>query len=94
MQQRIGFCSTADGVRIAFAAVGAGPALVVAAAGVSHLELEWEEPRVRDFWETIGQHHMVVRYDKQGCGLSDRNRTTFRSTQKFDPSTLSSKNSG
>jgi pimeloyl-ACP methyl ester carboxylesterase len=77
MQQRIGFCSTPDGARIAYATVGAGPALVVAAAGVSHLELEWEEPRVRDFWETIGQHHMIVRYDRQGCGLSDRNRSDF-----------------
>jgi pimeloyl-ACP methyl ester carboxylesterase len=77
MQQQIGFCTTADGVRIAYAIVGTGPALVVAAAGVSHLELEWEEPRVRDFWETIGQHHMVVRYDRHGCGLSDRNRTDF-----------------
>jgi pimeloyl-ACP methyl ester carboxylesterase len=51
--------------------------LVVAVAGVSHLELEWEEPRVRDFWETIGRHHMVVRYDRHGCGLSDRNRSDF-----------------
>jgi hypothetical protein len=32
MQQRIGFCSTPDGARIAYATVGAGPALVVAAA--------------------------------------------------------------
>src|SRR3984893_17333420 len=77
MQQRIGFCSTADGVRIAYATVGSGPPLVVAAPGVSHLELEWEEARVRDFWETIGQHHMVVRYDNHGCGLSDRNRSDF-----------------
>jgi pimeloyl-ACP methyl ester carboxylesterase len=38
---------------------------------------EWEEPRIRDFWETIGQHHMVVRYDRHGCGLSDRNRSDF-----------------
>jgi pimeloyl-ACP methyl ester carboxylesterase len=77
VQQRIGFCCTADGVRIAYATVGIGPPLVVASAGVSHLELEWEEPRVRDFWETIGQHHMVVRYDNHGCGLSDRNRSDF-----------------
>jgi pimeloyl-ACP methyl ester carboxylesterase len=39
--------------------------------------LEWEEPRVRDFWEAIARHHLVVRYDKHGCGLSDRNRTDF-----------------
>jgi pimeloyl-ACP methyl ester carboxylesterase len=77
MQQRIGFCSTADGVRIAYATVGIGPPLVVTSAGISHLELEWEEPRVRDFWEAIGQHHMVVRYDRHGCGLSDRNPSDF-----------------
>ena len=76
MPQRIGFCSTADGVRVAYATVGTGPALIFA-QWVSHLELEWVEPRVRDFWETIGQHHTVIRYDKQGCGLSDRNRTDF-----------------
>jgi pimeloyl-ACP methyl ester carboxylesterase len=76
MQQRIGFCSTPDGVRIAYATVGTGPALIFA-QWVSHLELEWEEPRVRDFWATIAQHHTVVRYDKHGCGLSDRNRSDF-----------------
>jgi pimeloyl-ACP methyl ester carboxylesterase len=77
MQQRIGFCTTIDGARIAYATVGAGPVLIVAWGGLSHLELEWEEPRVRDFWETIGRHHTVVRYDNHGCGLSDRNRTDF-----------------
>src|SRR5215813_903702 len=76
MQQQIGFCSTADGARIAYATVGTGPALIFAQA-VSHLGLEWGEPHVRDFWETIGHHHMVVRYDTHGCGLSDRNRSDF-----------------
>jgi pimeloyl-ACP methyl ester carboxylesterase len=77
MQQRIGFCSTEDGARIAYATVGTGPALVVSRQPISHLGLEWEEPRFRDFWETVGQHYMVVRYDRHGCGLSDRNRTDF-----------------
>jgi pimeloyl-ACP methyl ester carboxylesterase len=84
MQQRIGFCSTADGARIAYATVGRGPALIFA-QWVSHLELEWEEPRVRDFWETIGRHHMVVRYDKHGCGLSDRNRSDFSLDSEVRP---------
>ena len=56
---------------------GQRPGLGGRSADLSHLGLEWEEPRVRDFWETIGQHHMVVRYDKHGCGLSDRNRSDF-----------------
>jgi pimeloyl-ACP methyl ester carboxylesterase len=77
MQQQIGFCTTADGARIAYATVGSGPALLAASTGPSHLGLEWEEPRFRDFWEAIGKHHMVVRYDRHGCGLSDRKRTDF-----------------
>jgi len=77
MQQRIGFCTTEDGVRIAYATVGTGPALVVAPWAPSHLGLEWEEPRVRDFWEAFGRHHQVVRYDKHGFGLSDRKRNDF-----------------
>ena len=51
----------------------------------SHLELEWEEPRVRDFWETIGRHHTVVRFDKQGGGLSDRNRSEFTLDSEVRP---------
>jgi pimeloyl-ACP methyl ester carboxylesterase len=77
MQQQIGFCFTADSVRIAYATVGTGPAVLVTPYPPSHLGLEWEEPRVRDFWKAIGRHHLVVRYDKHGCGLSDRNRTDF-----------------
>ena len=92
MQQQIGFCTTNDGVRIAYATVGTGPALVVANHAPSHLGLEWEEARVRDFWEAIGRHHLVVRYDKHGCGLSDRNRTDFSLDPKFEQSRPSSVN--
>jgi pimeloyl-ACP methyl ester carboxylesterase len=84
MQQQIRFCSTADGARIAYATVGTGPALIFA-QWISHLELEWEEPRVRNFWETIAQHHTIVRYDKQGGGLSDRNRSDFSLDSEVQP---------
>jgi pimeloyl-ACP methyl ester carboxylesterase len=76
MQQQIGFCTTADGVRIAYATVGTGPALIFIQAN-SHLGLEWDQPRFREFWGTIGRHHMVIRYDILGCGLSNRDRTDF-----------------
>jgi hypothetical protein len=32
MQQQIGFCTTADGARIAYATVGAGPVVLVSYA--------------------------------------------------------------
>jgi pimeloyl-ACP methyl ester carboxylesterase len=85
MQQQIGFCSTTDGVRIAYATLGNGPALVVVPYSPCHLGLEWEEPRVRDFWVSFSRHHLVVRYDKHGCGLSDRNRTDFSLDSEVRP---------
>jgi pimeloyl-ACP methyl ester carboxylesterase len=88
MQQQIGFCTTVDGARIAYATVGNGPALLVSQHNPSHIGVEWEEPRVREFWEAIGRHHMVIRYDKHGCGLSDRNRTDF--SLEFEVRTIES----
>jgi pimeloyl-ACP methyl ester carboxylesterase len=41
--------------------------------------------RVSDFWETIGHHHTVVRYDVHGCGFSDRNRTDFSLDSEIRP---------
>jgi pimeloyl-ACP methyl ester carboxylesterase len=69
---------------MAYATVGSGPALIFAQTA-SHLELEWEEPRIRDFWDTIGRHHKVVRYDTHGCGLSDRNRNDFSLDSEIQP---------
>ncbi len=77
MDQRIRFCTTTDGIRIAYATVSDGPPFVVPPGWISHLELEWEQPALRAFFETVARHHIVVRYDKYGCGLSDRDRTAF-----------------
>jgi pimeloyl-ACP methyl ester carboxylesterase/DNA-binding CsgD family transcriptional regulator len=71
MEQAIQFVEL-DGRRIAYATVGDGPPLVFAARWVSHLEADWDDPRVRAFFEHFAQTHRVVRYDKIGSGLSDR----------------------
>jgi len=73
MDQQIRFCSIATG-RIAFAEVGAGPALVLPAWWVSHLELDWADPSFRAFVEALAARRRVVRYDPLGTGLSDRRR--------------------
>jgi pimeloyl-ACP methyl ester carboxylesterase/DNA-binding CsgD family transcriptional regulator len=73
MDQQIRFCSIATG-RIAYAEVGAGPALVLPAWWVSHLELDWESADFRAFVETLAARRRVVRYDPLGTGLSDRRR--------------------
>jgi hypothetical protein len=40
MEQQIRFCTSSDGVRIAYATVGQGPPLVRALGWFTHLEVE------------------------------------------------------
>jgi class 3 adenylate cyclase len=77
MEQQIRFCNTPDGARIAYATVGQGPHLVYLGMCVTHLELEWEDPAFRTFFEKLGRHYTIVRYDRRGVGLSDREKKDF-----------------
>jgi pimeloyl-ACP methyl ester carboxylesterase len=38
----------------------------------THLEIEWEWPDLRHFWEELAKHFTVIRYDGRGIGLSDK----------------------
>ena len=60
------------GRRVAYAATGEGPPLVAPAWWVSHLELDWADPAFRGFWESVSEGHTLVRYDRLGVGISDR----------------------
>ncbi len=71
LEQEIRFCTTADGVRIAYATVGHGPPLVKAANWLNHLEFDWKSPIWRHVVEEFARDHLLVRYDERGNGLSD-----------------------
>lgn len=71
MEQQIRFCTTSDGVRIAYATAGQGPPLVVVSGWVSHLQLEWNQPDIQAYAERLAEGRLLVRYDKRGTGLSD-----------------------
>ena len=60
------------GHRVAYSVTGDGPPLVAPAWWVSHLELDWGLDAFRGLWESVGEGYMVVRYDRLGVGLSDR----------------------
>jgi pimeloyl-ACP methyl ester carboxylesterase/class 3 adenylate cyclase len=77
MEQQIRFCKTSDGVRIAYATVGSGPALVIAPGLFSHLQASWENEQLRRVWETYARDFTVIRYDKRGTGLSDRSEDDY-----------------
>jgi pimeloyl-ACP methyl ester carboxylesterase/DNA-binding CsgD family transcriptional regulator len=57
---------------VAWTATGTGPPLVVAGWWSSHLAVDWRGARFRQFVSRLGEHVQVVRYDRPGSGLSDR----------------------
>jgi pimeloyl-ACP methyl ester carboxylesterase/DNA-binding CsgD family transcriptional regulator len=57
---------------VAWAAVGSGTPLVVGGWWASHLALNWEDPAFRRFVNDLACRHTVIRYDRPGTGLSDR----------------------
>lgn len=71
MRQSIRLVRAPDGVTIAWAAVGEGPALVKAANWLTHLEFDWDSPIWRHWTRFFGDHFSFIRYDERGCGLSD-----------------------
>jgi pimeloyl-ACP methyl ester carboxylesterase len=70
-QQEIRFCTTRDGVRLAYATSGTGPLLVKAANWLNHLDFDWHSPIWRHWLRELGSEHRLVRYDERGTGLSD-----------------------
>jgi pimeloyl-ACP methyl ester carboxylesterase/DNA-binding CsgD family transcriptional regulator len=76
VRQAIRFVATRGG-RVAYSVVGSGPPLVCLFGWVSHLGLFWEDPSHRRFIEPLARDFTVIRYDKLGAGLSDRDRDEF-----------------
>jgi len=77
MKQRIQFCTSRDGARIAYATAGEGPPLVRVNNWFTHLELDWDNPVWCHWSEALAERRMLVRYDPRGSGLSDRDVTDF-----------------
>ena len=75
--QQIRFCTSSDGVGIAYATIGSGPPLVKAANWLSHLEVDGKSPVWRHWIRELSRHNTLVRYDERGCGLSDWNVEDF-----------------
>jgi len=71
VQQEIRFCSSFDGVRIAYTAIGTGPPVVRVGTFLTHLEYDWQSPIWRPWLDNLSRFHTLYRYDVRGCGLSD-----------------------
>jgi len=78
MEPRIQYTQTADGVSIAFWALGEGTSFVeMPTIPVSHIQMEWQFLEWRRWYESLAQRRMVVRYDCRGAGMSDRDVSDF-----------------
>jgi pimeloyl-ACP methyl ester carboxylesterase/DNA-binding CsgD family transcriptional regulator len=73
MKPRIMYCDTPAG-RVAYSASGGGPPLLMDSGWVSHLSGQLELFSFGDFVGRLAERFTVIRYDKPGCGLSDRDR--------------------
>jgi class 3 adenylate cyclase/pimeloyl-ACP methyl ester carboxylesterase len=79
IEQQIGFATTGDGVRIAYATTGQGPGLVLVVGWATHLERGLLSPMydASDNIRWMSRRNLFVRYDGRGFGLSDRDVTDF-----------------
>jgi pimeloyl-ACP methyl ester carboxylesterase len=71
-EQEIHFCTSQDGVRLAYSRIGSGPPLVKTGNWMTHLEFDLESPIWRHLYRELSREHTLVRYDARGNGLSDR----------------------
>jgi pimeloyl-ACP methyl ester carboxylesterase/DNA-binding SARP family transcriptional activator/class 3 adenylate cyclase len=71
--EEIRYCTTREGVRLAYAMSGTGPPILKAANWMSHLRFDWESPIWRHWVAGLSQHNCLVRYDERANGLSDWN---------------------
>jgi pimeloyl-ACP methyl ester carboxylesterase/DNA-binding winged helix-turn-helix (wHTH) protein len=69
--QKVRFCRSADGTRIAWGTIGAGYPLVKSGHWLTHLEHDWHSPIWRPILDELGRRFLVTRYDQRGNGLSE-----------------------
>ena len=71
VRPRIRYCATPAG-RVAYSTSGAGPALLCDSGWITDLRGQLELFSFGSFMERLAERFTVIRYDKPGCGLSDR----------------------
>lgn len=72
-RQQVRYCTSPDGTRLAWSAVGEGFPLVKTANWLNHIEFDWQSPVWRHWLREITRENRLVRYDERGNGLSEWN---------------------
>ncbi len=70
---------------IAYQVFGSGPIDLVWVPGImGHLEMEWEDPRTASLFRRLASFARIIKFDKRGTGLSDRDVGTPTLEQRMD----------
>lgn len=65
--------TVSDGLHIAYQVSGGGDRDIVLISGfMSHLDIDWDDPRHAHFLARLGTMGRLIRFDKRGTGMSDR----------------------
>lgn len=72
MKQQVRYCTTEDGVRIAYASSGEGSPIVRTSHWLTHLEHDFTSPVWKHAMLALARHHRHIRYDPRGEGMSQR----------------------
>ena len=72
MEQQLSSTDRAGGLEVVYATAGSGPPLLLIGGWLSHLELSWALPPERHLCEVLARGRTLIRYDRPGCGLSER----------------------
>jgi class 3 adenylate cyclase/pimeloyl-ACP methyl ester carboxylesterase len=72
MEQQVRYCTTEDGVRIAYNVNGDGPPLICCPYFFESLALGDSQPTWQAYTQQIGAGRQVIRFDARGTGLSQR----------------------
>jgi class 3 adenylate cyclase len=76
MEPRIQYCTTSDGVSVAYSTAGVGrPIITMPVPGFSHAELSWQ--MFGAIQQPLAAKYRLVSYDSRGSGLSDRGAIDF-----------------
>lgn len=70
-RQTIRYCTTSDGVQLAYSFAGEGPPLIKVANWLNHLEYDWVSPMWAPLFHDFTRYRQLLRYDSRGVGISD-----------------------
>ncbi len=72
MEREVRYCTTEDGVRIAYSIEGSGPPILLSPMILESFLLEHMRPEYRRFSQRLAERCQVIQYNPRGTGSSEK----------------------